>query len=163
MNDVARDLLARIESGQACVAVIGLGYVGLPVAHACLKAGFRVIGFDIDARKVEGLRSGTPYIQHLGQDFFDFLRSSPAFSCTTDPAGLVAADAILLCVPTPLGSHKEPDLGFVLDSTRMVAKVLRKGLPGHHARGNGPDPRLLRVGAQLGLLPGIQPRAGGSR
>jgi UDP-N-acetyl-D-glucosamine dehydrogenase len=127
MNDVARDLLARIESRQACVAVIGLGYVGLPVAHACLKAGFRVIGFDIDARKVEGLRSGTPYIQHLGQDFFDFLRSSPAFSCTTDPAGLVAADAILLCVPTPLGSHKEPDLGFVLDSTRMVAKVLRKG------------------------------------
>ena len=127
MNHTATALLQKLESKSATVGIVGLGYVGLPLAHACLKAGYKVIGFDIDQRKIDGIRAGTPYIHHLGQAFFDYLRSSGGFAGTSRPEDLGQADAILICVPTPLGHHREPDLSFVLDSTRLVAKVLRKG------------------------------------
>jgi UDP-N-acetyl-D-glucosamine dehydrogenase len=108
MNATATELLKKIESKTATVGIVGLGYVGLPLSHACLKAG-------------------KPYIHHLGQDFFDYLKSNAGFVGTSDAQDLAKADAILICVPTPLGHHKEPDLTFVLDSTKLVAKVLRKG------------------------------------
>ena len=127
MNAIATELLKKIESKTATVGIVGLGYVGLPLSHACLKAGFKVVGFDIDQRKIDSIQAGKPYIHHLGQDFFDYIKSSAGFMGTTDPMDLQKADAILICVPTPLGNHKEPDLSFVLDSTKLVAKVLRKG------------------------------------
>jgi UDP-N-acetyl-D-glucosamine dehydrogenase len=86
-----------------------------------------VVGFDIDQRKIDSINAGKPYIHHLGQDFFDYIKSNAGFQGTTNPVDLQKADAILICVPTPLGHHKEPDLSFVLDSTKLVAKVLRKG------------------------------------
>jgi UDP-N-acetyl-D-glucosamine dehydrogenase len=86
-----------------------------------------VVGFDIDQRKIDSINAGKPYIHHLGQDFFDYIKSNDGFLGTTNPVDLQKADAILICVPTPLGHHKEPDLSFVLDSTKLVAKVLRKG------------------------------------
>jgi UDP-N-acetyl-D-glucosamine dehydrogenase len=127
MNATATELLKKIESKTATVGIVGLGYVGLPLSHACLKAGYKVVGFDIDQRKIDAIKAGKPYIVHLGQDFFDYLKSNDGFLGTADPKDLQKADAILICVPTPLGHHKEPDLSYVLDSTKLVAKVLRKG------------------------------------
>ncbi|MBM4100003.1 MAG: nucleotide sugar dehydrogenase [Planctomycetes bacterium] len=127
MNAIATELLKKIESKTATVGIVGLGYVGLPLSHACLKAGYKVVGFDIDQRKIDNIKAGKPYIHHLGQSFFDYIKSNEGFLGTANPEDLKKADAILICVPTPLGHHKEPDLSFVLDSTKLVAKVLRKG------------------------------------
>jgi UDP-N-acetyl-D-glucosamine dehydrogenase len=127
MNAIATELLKKIESKTATVGIVGLGYVGLPLSHACLKAGYKVVGFDIDQRKIDNLKAGKPYIHHLGQPFFDYLKSNEGFLGTSNPEDLKKADAILICVPTPLGHHKEPDLTFVIESTKLVAKVLRKG------------------------------------
>jgi UDP-N-acetyl-D-glucosamine dehydrogenase len=119
MNATATELLKKIESKTATVGIVGLGYVGLPLSHACLKAGYKVVGFDIDQRKIDAIKAGKPYIVYL--------KSNDGFLGTADPKDLQKADAILICVPTPLGHHKEPDLSYVLDSTKLVAKVLRKG------------------------------------
>lgn len=127
MNAIAADLLKKFESKTATIGVVGLGYVGLPLSHAILHAGYKVVGFDIDQRKIDNLKAGHPYIHHLGQEFFTYLQKNQGFLGTTNPKDLQKADAILLCVPTPLGKHKEPDLSFVLDSTRLAASVLRKG------------------------------------
>jgi UDP-N-acetyl-D-glucosamine dehydrogenase len=127
MNQTASDLLKRIESKSAIVGIVGLGYVGLPLSKALLESGYAVVGYDIDQRKIDAIHAGTSYIHHLGQEFFDRLKTDPKFKATSDPKELAKADAILLCVPTPLGHHREPDLTYVLDSTRMVAGVLRKG------------------------------------
>lgn len=120
-------LLDKIESRTAVIGIVGLGYVGLPLAKALLENGYSVLGFDVDQRKIDAIAEAKPYIQHLGSDFFQMLKETDKFSATTDPAGLKDADAILLCVPTPLGKHNDPDLSFVLDSTRMVANILRPG------------------------------------
>ena len=127
MNAIAAELLKKFESKNATVGIVGLGYVGLPLSHACLKAGYKVVGFDIDQRKIDNLKAGKPYIHHLGQSFFDYLKSNEGFLGTSNAEDLTNADAILICVPTPLGHHKEPDLTFVIESTKLVAKVLRKG------------------------------------
>ena len=127
MNAIASELLKKFESKNATVGIVGLGYVGLPLSHACLKAGYKVVGFDIDQRKIDNLKAGKPYIHHLGQSFFDYLKSNEGFLGTSNAEDLKKADAILICVSTPLGHHKEPDLTFVLESTKLVAKVLRKG------------------------------------
>ncbi len=127
MNATATELLKKFESKSATIGIVGLGYVGLPLSHACLKAGYKVVGFDIDQRKIDNLKAGKPYIHHLGQPFFDYLKANEGFLGTSNAEDLKKADAILICVPTPLGHHKEPDLTFVIESTKLVAKVLRKG------------------------------------
>jgi UDP-N-acetyl-D-glucosamine dehydrogenase len=121
-------LRARIDARTATIGVVGLGYVGLPLVRAIHDAGFAVIGYDVDETKIDRLRRGETYIRHLGADLAPALAASPRFTPTADAARLAAADVIILCVPTPLGPHREPDLSFVLASTRMVATVLR---PGH--------------------------------
>jgi UDP-N-acetyl-D-glucosamine dehydrogenase len=94
---------------------------------AVFDAGFSVIGFDIDSSIITCLTSGEPYLKHFGDDFSKGLASSDRFHATDKPDVLGDADIILICVPTPLGSHKEPDLSYVLNSTREIAKILRKG------------------------------------
>jgi len=123
----AAELQRRIQTRTAVVAVVGLGYVGLPLLRAFFKAGFPVIGYDIDLQKVKTLQSGHSYLKHLGEDFVQEMARSERFRATADPADLAAADAIILCVPTPLGRHGEPDMSYIVHSTEMVAKVLRKG------------------------------------
>ena len=123
---VAAILRERLESRTATVGVVGLGYVGLPLVRALHEAAFRVIGYDADATKIEKLARGESYLRHLGDDLARTL-ASERFEPTADAGRLAGADAILLCVPTPLGPHREPDLSFVLDSTRMIARVLRPG------------------------------------
>ena len=123
----AQALQAKIDAREACVGIVGLGYVGLPLAGAFNDAGFPVLGFDVDQHKVDFLERGENYLKHLGDEFTRKLADSDLFQATSDPKRLADADAILLCVPTPLGAHSEPDLSYVLDSTRLVAKVLRAG------------------------------------
>src|SRR3954469_1515307 len=98
-------LAAKIEDGSAIVAVIGLGYVGLPLLHAFHRAGFRVIGFDVDPKKIEALRRGENYLKHLGADMVKEMVSAGRFEVTDNFARLAEADAIISCVPTPLGRH----------------------------------------------------------
>jgi UDP-N-acetyl-D-glucosamine dehydrogenase len=126
--DHRANLIARFNARDATVGVVGLGYVGLPLVRAMHEAGFRVVGFDIDAGKIERLRRGEAYLKHLGEEMIRELARSPRFSPTSDPTPLARCDAIVLCVPTPLGAHREPDLSYVVKSTEMVAGVLRPGV-----------------------------------
>ncbi len=124
----AREVLRkRLENKTATIAVVGLGYVGLPLVRLVHDSGFRVIGYDADDAKISQLKRGESYIRHIGNELASELAASARFEPTSDARRLADADAILLCVPTPLGPHREPDLSFVLDCTEMVARTLRAG------------------------------------
>ena len=127
MTNTAAELLNKIENKTTCVGVVGMGYVGLPLAVAVFNAGYKVFGFDVDPQKIECLNNGTPYLKHLGDDFSREISVSSRFHASCDPEELKQADIISLCVPTPLGKHNDPDLTFVLESTEVVARILRKG------------------------------------
>jgi len=114
-------LLQRIQQREATVGIIGLGYVGLPLVIAFYKAGFKVTGFDCDQRKVEMLAKGESYIRHI--DLPDFA----ACCFTTDFSLLGQMDCVLICVPTPLNTNREPDMSFVFDTTRTIANNLHSG------------------------------------
>ncbi len=120
-------LKTLLEKGDATVGIIGLGYVGLPLAHTMLLGGYRVIGFDIDASKIEMLDEGRNYLPHLGDQLALDLSRSERFECSTDFSLLGKADAIVICVPTPLGRHQEPDLRYILNSARDIGRCLRRG------------------------------------
>lgn len=119
-------LLQKIQSKQAQIGVIGLGYVGLPLVIAFHKAGFRVTGFDLDQRKVDLLSACRSYIKHI--ELPDFSATPHAtFQPTSDFNLLKLMDCILICVPTPLNVNREPDMSFVFDTTRTIAANLRYG------------------------------------
>ena len=120
-------LQAKIDGAAAKIGVVGLGYVGLPLLRAFSMAGFAVIGFDVDEKKVEMLHRGENYLKHLGDSFVKEMVSGKAFDATTDFSRLGEADAILVCVPTPLGKHLEPDLSYVERTSDDIAKTLRPG------------------------------------
>lgn len=120
------DLKARVLERRATVGVLGLGYVGLPLARAFGAAGVRVLGFDVDTRKVEQLNSGKSYIGHISAETVQAMRAG-GFEATTEFARLSEADALLICVPTPLTATREPDLTYVRQSTEVIAAHLRKG------------------------------------
>jgi UDP-N-acetyl-D-glucosamine dehydrogenase len=122
------DRLRRaIDDRSARVAVIGLGYVGLPLVELFAAGGFRVLGCDIDSSKVEHLRAGRSYIGHITSERVAHLRDAGRFDVTTDFDRLAEADAIVICVPTPLGGHREPDLSAVVNTGREIARRLRPG------------------------------------
>ncbi|MFV2073703.1 MAG: nucleotide sugar dehydrogenase [Thermoanaerobaculales bacterium] len=144
MNDQAQPLLTKIQDRSATVGIIGLGYVGLPLALAFAEKGFHVLGFDVDPEKVDKINRGESYIKHLDADRLSRAtghapdsevsnnsklktQNSNPFSATTDFGRLAEPDAILICVPTPLGPHKEPDMRYVESSARAVAATLRPG------------------------------------
>ena len=111
---------------QAVVGIIGLGYVGLPLARAFAKAGFRVIGFDLDPNKVTKLNQGQSYIRQIPASDIAQMRQN-RFEATEIFSRLGEADAVLVCVPTPLTESREPDLSYVVNSTRAIAAALRPG------------------------------------
>ena len=119
-------LLQKIESKEYKVGIIGLGYVGLPLMWTFHQSGLPVIGYDIDQKKVDNLKKGVSYIKHLGSEMMDVLSKSDRCDATTDFSRLNEADAILLCVPTPLDHHREPDMSYVEQTTQTVSKYLRK-------------------------------------
>src|SRR5688572_5089034 len=117
----------KIQDGSAIVGVIGLGYVGLPLMHAFHNAGFRVMGFDVDPKKIAALRRGENYLKHLGTNMVKEMVSAGRFEVTDDFGRLAEPDVIISCVPTPLGTHLEPDLSYVEKTAEDIAKTLRKG------------------------------------
>ena len=119
--------IARFTSRDATVGVIGLGYVGLPLALAMARAGFRVIGFDVDPDKIAAIGAGRSYFRHIGSDAVAALVADGRFSATAEYDRLAEPDAILACVPTPLGRHREPDLSFVVRTAEAIAERLRPG------------------------------------
>ena len=121
------DLAGKINNGSAVVGVIGLGYVGLPLLNAFHQAGHRVIGFDIDIRKIQMLKKGENYLKHLGETLLRSMLSSGRFDATSDAARMGECDVLISCVPTPLGPHLEPDLSFIEKTTDDIAKTLRAG------------------------------------
>ncbi|MCS6850892.1 MAG: nucleotide sugar dehydrogenase [Gemmataceae bacterium] len=124
---LAQELAQRIELRTARVAVVGLGYVGLPLAETFAWGGYPVIGFDIDAGKVARLQAGESYIGHIPSERIADLVNSGRFSATTNPACFEDADAIVICVPTPLTEAREPDLSYVEATGRTLVPHLRPG------------------------------------
>jgi len=121
-------LIEKIKNRKAVVGIIGLGYVGLPLAREFLKKDFQILGFDLDKNKIEKLNIGKSYIHHIKDDFLkEYVLEKKKFSATSDFSRLTEADMILICVPTPLDEHYNPDLSYVLNSTKVIAQYLRKG------------------------------------
>lgn len=120
-------LLKKIENKTAVIGIIGLGYVGLPLALEYAVKGFKTIGFDIDERKIPILNSGKSYIKHIKEDKIKKTVNSKKFFATADFSRLPEADAIIICVPTPLNEHREPDMTYIENSGRMIAQYLRAG------------------------------------
>lgn len=118
------ELLKKINSREASVGVIGLGYVGLPLVIEFCKAGFHVSGFDIDKEKVESLKQGKSYIEHIDSSLLTPYASR--FTPTNDFARLSDMDCIVICVPTPLNINREPDMTYVFETTRIIAQYLKE-------------------------------------
>lgn len=114
------ELLKKLYSKEAAVGIIGLGYVGLPLAIAAAKAGYATIGFDIDAIKVERLYAGQSYIEAVTAN--DLTATASSSTWTIDFTQISACDVVVICVPTPLNQHREPDLSFVEDTARIIAQ-----------------------------------------
>ncbi|MEZ5845974.1 MAG: nucleotide sugar dehydrogenase [Geminicoccaceae bacterium] len=126
MTPVER-LAERIDARTAVIAIVGMGYVGLPLMLAATGAGFRVLGFDIDGPKVVNLNKGRSPLRHVGDEPIRRVVESGRFEATAEPARLGEADAILVCVPTPIGRHREPDLSFVEGTAETILPHLRAG------------------------------------
>jgi UDP-N-acetyl-D-glucosamine dehydrogenase len=120
----AADLSAAFADRSARIAVLGLGYAGLPLAAIFVRAGFPVIGYDIDAAKIDRLRTGRSYLGHLADDRIVDLMSTGRFEPSTDETRLTGARVFILCMPTPLNERREPDLSAVITATRAVARHL---------------------------------------
>ncbi|MDX1639933.1 MAG: NAD(P)-binding domain-containing protein, partial [Balneolaceae bacterium] len=121
------ELLQKIERKDFTIGIIGLGYVGLPLMWTFHKNGMPVMGFDIDQDKIDCLKEGRPYIKHLGSDMMQTLAGSDRADATADFDRLPEADALLLCVPTPLDDHREPDMEYVEKTSLTVGDHLREG------------------------------------
>ncbi len=121
------ELLKKIEDKSAVVGILGLGYVGLPLGLEFAEKGYKVIGFDLDERKAEFLNKGETYIKHIPSERISKSVNAGLFEATTDFSRLPEADALLICVPTPLDKHREPDMRFVENTAKTIKQYLRKG------------------------------------
>src|ERR1700691_2530902 len=165
----------KIKQRQARVGIIGLGYVGLPLALLFTEQKFTVTGFDIDQRKVDTLAKGGSYIYRIAAEEIQ-AANSKGFSATSDYARIEEMDAIIICVPTPLNQYHEPDLSYITDTTHAIAPHLQPGqlvvlesttYPGTTEevmvpileKENKGGPRLLKCRERF--LRGLLPRTGG--
>ena len=121
------DLLTRINDQKAVIAVVGLGYVGLPLLMEFVEEKFHTIGFDIDNKKVDSLNSGKSYIKHIASERVQKVLDSNLFEATADFSRIKEVDCILICVPTPLTRHREPDVSYIANTAESIAKYLQKG------------------------------------
>jgi UDP-N-acetyl-D-glucosamine dehydrogenase len=117
ISQEAQRFIARIHNRDAVLGIIGLGYVGIPLALAALRQGLRVVGFDIDAKRVEQINAGTSTIKHIPMELIVESTRAGRFIATTDFDRMAEPDALLIAVPTPLSRHREPDLSFVRQTT----------------------------------------------
>ena len=126
-SELSTRFIEKINNRESVIAVVGLGYVGLPLVMGFNAIGFNVLGVDIDEKKIESLNNSKSYIAHFSDEQVARMVATKRFEATTDFARLSEADAILLCVPTPLDHHREPDLSFVVETTRSIAPHIGKG------------------------------------
>jgi UDP-N-acetyl-D-glucosamine dehydrogenase len=122
------DLVDKITKREGRVVVIGIGYVGLPLVVEFAKAGFHVTGYDKDPRKVELLGKGTSYIEDIPTEVLEPLVRAGKLSASTDERVIGEADAVIVCVPTPLNKTKEPDISYIVSATEAIARHLHKGM-----------------------------------
>jgi len=127
MSTPGDQLLSRIDARQATVGIIGLGYVGLPLAVEVARGGFRALGFDVSERVVRGINAGESHIQDVPGDLVSAFVGEGLLSASTDFSRLAECDAISICVPTPLNKIKDPDLSYVANATESVLAALRPG------------------------------------
>ena len=125
-SNLKKALIGRLDDQSARIGIIGMGYVGLPLMLRFSETGYRVIGFDIDNEKVSTLNDGRSYIEHVAGERIALARRN-GFEATDDFARLKEVDAIIICVPTPLNPHREPDLSFVIGTTEALIPHLRAG------------------------------------
>jgi|WetSurMetagenome_2_1015567.scaffolds.fasta_scaffold04914_2 UDP-N-acetyl-D-glucosamine dehydrogenase len=126
-NARLQQLLGTIAERTAVVGIIGQGYVGLPLALAFVESGFHVLGFDLDPNKVSGLNEGKSHIKHVGAERVAAAVGSRRFTASGDFSKLTECEAIIVCVPTPLGKHREPDMSYVHETAATIAQYLRPG------------------------------------
>ena len=126
ISPVAQRFIERVENRTAVIGIVGLGYVGIPLALAALRKGIKVIGFDIDAKRVADLNAGKCAIKHIPMDLIVEGVRNGQFIATADFDRMAEPDALLIAVPTPLTKHREPDLSYVVKTTEAIAKRLRR-------------------------------------
>lgn len=127
LSPAGEALAGKITSNKAVIGVVGLGYVGLPIALEYAKKGISVLGVDVSKEKVSSLNAGKNYIEDLSDDEIRTVVEKGLLKSYTDFAALADADVIFICVPTPFNLNKDPDLSYILNSGREVAKILKKG------------------------------------
>ncbi|SHE49334.1 UDP-N-acetyl-D-glucosamine dehydrogenase [Microbulbifer donghaiensis] len=123
---MAQQLISKLSDKEAVIGIVGLGYVGLPLSLSYSESGYVVLGFDIDASKVDAINAGKSYIRHISSEGVKEA-SEKGFSATTDFSRITDVDAIILCVPTPLNKYREPDLSYVISTVERVIPHMRKG------------------------------------
>ncbi|WP_339733711.1 nucleotide sugar dehydrogenase [uncultured Gimesia sp.] len=124
---MAHQLEQAIKDKTAIIGIIGLGYVGLPLIDAFVNSGFKAMGFDVDQNKVDQLQAGKSYIQHIPSKTVSGWLEKKQFESTTDLSRMKEADALLICVPTPLTTSRDPDLSYVENTAKAIAESLRPG------------------------------------
>jgi len=128
MSNVKTELLNKIQDKSAVVGIVGLGYVGLPLAVEFAKAGYKTIGFDVQDKKVDAVNAGHNYIGDIVGDTLKKVVEKGTFSATSDFSFIKGVDAVAIAVPTPLDEYQQPDISYVKGSTESVAKYLHKGM-----------------------------------
>jgi UDP-N-acetyl-D-glucosamine dehydrogenase len=125
--DVAEQLIRKAERREALFGIVGLGYVGLPLAVELAKAGYRVLGFDVSERVVDGLNAGRSHVKDISDAQLQEALAAGRFEATTDMSRLGQPDAVSICVPTPLSKFKDPDVSYIVAATDAVKRGLRRG------------------------------------
>ncbi|GJM68792.1 hypothetical protein HMSSN036_10080 [Paenibacillus macerans] len=128
MNNNYYKLLNAIESKTAVLGVVGLGYVGLPLAVEMVKQGFRVVGIDLDAGKIDKIERGESYIHDIPSETLAAAMASGRFKPTTDYAVLSEIDAVSICVPTPLSENQDPDTSYIVTVVEQIKRYMKKGM-----------------------------------
>jgi UDP-N-acetyl-D-glucosamine dehydrogenase len=121
-------LIKKLQDKSARIGILGMGYVGMPLAVVFAQAGFEVLGIDPDRRKVDSFDKGTSYIQDVSSELISGLHNSGKLNMTADFGALKDMDAVSICVPTPLGKFGDPDMSFILSATEELAKYVHKGM-----------------------------------
>ena len=127
MNFLDKKLIKKFQDHSAIIGIVGLGYVGLPLGLEFALKGFSIVGFDIDKTKIPLLNAGKSYIKHIGEEKIGKAVHSGKFKATSDFSLLTSCDAIIICVPTPLNEHREPDMSYIEGTARTIQRYLQKG------------------------------------
>src|SRR5437870_937569 len=128
MSSLAAALLEKIQTRRARTGVVGLGYVGLPLAVEFARAGFRTTGIDLDGRKIEAIAEGRSYIPDVSTEDVKALRAAGTLDATTEFSVVKDLDTVNICVPTPLRKTKDPDMSYIVSAVEAIAKFLHPGM-----------------------------------